>query len=127
MPYKRFIEIGRVVLVTFGPDKGKLCTVVDVIDENRILVDGPSSITGVHHQPMTLTRVMLTDYKVAVLRNARQKALVAAWEEADISAKWAASSWAKKLANKSKREAMSDFDRFEVMVARKKRAAAMAK
>lgn len=124
MPYKRFVEIGRVVLVTYGPEKGKLCTIVDVIDENRVLVDGPVTITGVHHQPMTIKRVMLTDYKVAITRNARQTTLVRAWEEADVMAKWSASSWAKKLANKQKRASMTDFDRFEVMLARKKLSAA---
>jgi large subunit ribosomal protein L14e len=125
MPYKRFIEIGRVVLITFGPDKGKLCTIVDIIDENRLLVDGPMSVTGVHHQQIPIKRVMLTEYKVSVMRNARQKALISAWEEADVMAKWSASSWAKKLENKTKRAAMTDFDRFEVMLARKARSAAM--
>jgi len=127
MPYKRFVEIGRVCLVSFGPEKGKLCTIVDVIDENRVLVDGPVSVTGVHHQAMPIKRVMLTDFKVAVTRNARQTTLTRAWEEADVMAKWNASSWAKKLADKSKRANMSDFDRFEVMLARKQRAAAMKK
>ncbi|KAJ1639665.1 ribosomal protein L14-domain-containing protein [Pavlovales sp. CCMP2436] len=125
MPYKRFVELGRVCLVTYGPDKGKLCTIVDVIDHNRVLVDGPSSITGIHHQPMPIKRLMLTDLKVATTRNARQTALIRAWEEADVLTKWNGSSWAKKLADKQKRAAMSDFDRFEVMVARKTRAAAM--
>lgn len=125
MPYKRMVEIGRVALVTFGPDAGKLCTIIDVIDENRVLVDGPVSITGVHHQEIGFKRLMLTDFKVEVKRNARQKALTTAWEEADVMAKWSATAWAKKLENKKKRAAMSDFDRFEVMLARKKRAAAM--
>ena len=125
MPYKRFVELGRVALVSYGPDKGKLCTIIDVIDENRVLVDGPVSITGVQHQPMTIKRLSLTDYKVTVPRNARQKALIAAWEEADVMSKWLATSWAKKLSNKTKRTAMTDFDRFEVMIARKKRTAAL--
>jgi len=127
MPYKRFVEIGRVALVNYGPDKGKLCTIVDVVDENRVLVDGPMPITGVHHQAVPIKRLALTDFKVDVKRNARQKTLLAAWEEGDVMAKWQQSSWAKKIENKQKRIAMSDFDRFEVMLAKKKRTAAMAK
>lgn len=123
MPYKRFVEIGRVCLLTYGPDKGKLCTIVDIVDENRVLVDGPVAITGVHHHALPIKWMMLTDLKVDVKRNARQTSLTRAWEEADVLAKWSASSWAKKLADKSKRAAMSDFDRFEVMIARKKLAA----
>ena len=35
-PYKKFVEVGRVAYNAFGSDKGKLCTIVDVIDENRV-------------------------------------------------------------------------------------------
>ena len=48
MGFKRFVEIGRVAVISYGPDSGKLCTIVDVIDHNRVLVDGPAAITGVH-------------------------------------------------------------------------------
>jgi hypothetical protein len=34
--YKRFVEIGRVVLVNNGPDAGKLAVIVDVLDQNRV-------------------------------------------------------------------------------------------
>merc|ERR550514_1082187 len=39
----------------------------------------------------------------------------------EVLKKWAASAWAKKLANKKARSAMSDFDRFKLMLAKKKR------
>lgn len=34
--YKRFIEVGRVGLISHGPDSNKLCTIVDVLDETRV-------------------------------------------------------------------------------------------
>lgn len=34
--FKRFVEIGRVAYVAFGPHEGKLVTIVDVIDQNRV-------------------------------------------------------------------------------------------
>ena len=43
MPFSRYVEIGRVAYVAHGDDKGKLVTIVDVIDQNRALVDGPCS------------------------------------------------------------------------------------
>jgi len=61
------------------------------------------------------------------MRNARQKTLVKAWEDGDIMIKWEASSWAKKLATKKKRAKLTDFDRFKVMVTKKKRSAIIAK
>lgn len=36
MVYKRMVEIGRVVYVAKGEDDGKLATIVDVVDGNRV-------------------------------------------------------------------------------------------
>lgn len=36
--YKRLVEIGRVALINSGPDEGKLCVIVDVVDQNRVSV-----------------------------------------------------------------------------------------
>jgi large subunit ribosomal protein L14e len=36
MPFTRFVEVGRVALVNFGPDTGKLCTIIDIIDGKRV-------------------------------------------------------------------------------------------
>ncbi|PQQ17246.1 putative 60S ribosomal protein L14 [Prunus yedoensis var. nudiflora] len=38
MPFKRYVEIGRVALVNYGEDYGKLVVIVDVLDQNRALV-----------------------------------------------------------------------------------------
>ena len=37
--FTRFVEIGRVVLVNYGPDCGKLATVIDVVDGNKVRCD----------------------------------------------------------------------------------------
>merc|ERR1739838_395679 len=42
MVYSRFVEAGRVALVTNGTESGKLVVIVDVIDINRVLVDNPT-------------------------------------------------------------------------------------
>ena len=127
MPFKRYMEVGRVVLVNYGPDAGKLATVVDIVDQNGCLIDGPEELTGVSRQVIPFSRVALTDFTVKIQRNARQKTLKAKWAEADVLAKWEASRWAKKLATKKKRAALSDFDRFKVMVAKKQKTEIIAK
>ncbi len=38
--YKRFAEVGRVVLIQYGPDVGKLATIVDIVDQNRVRNEG---------------------------------------------------------------------------------------
>lgn len=126
MGFSRYVEVGRVVLITYGPDAGKLATVIDVVDQNKCLVQGPEEITGVKRQVIPYRRIALTDLTVKIQRSARAKQLKAAWAEGDTLAKWEGSSWAKKLDGKSKRAALSDFDRFKVMVAKKQKSRIIA-
>ncbi|CAM9788889.1 unnamed protein product, partial [Ectocarpus sp. 12 AP-2014] len=123
--FTRFVEIGRVVLVNYGPDEGKLAVILDVADNNKALIEGPD--TGVPRQLIPFKRLALTDFKLPIQRNARIGTIKAAAKEADLYAKWEASSWAKKKAKKVKRAQMTDFDRFKVMVARKQKSAIIAK
>ena len=127
MGFSRFVEAGRVALINFGPDEGKLCTIVDFVDQNKCLVDGPFSVTGVSRKVVSFSRLALTDFVVKIERGARGKAVVDAWKEEDILAKWEATPWAKKLAKRKKRASLSDFDRFKVMVAKKQKTEIIAK
>ena len=124
--FKRFVEVGRVVLINYGPDAGKLATIIDIVDQNKCLIDGPFEITGVNRQVISYTRIALTDFTVKIQMNARQKTLKKAWAEADTMAKWEATSWAKKLSSKKKRANLNDFSRFKVMVAKKQKASIIA-
>ena len=36
MPFTRFVEVGRVALINYGPECGKLCTIIDVVDAKRV-------------------------------------------------------------------------------------------
>ncbi|KAH8057501.1 hypothetical protein JL722_6578 [Aureococcus anophagefferens] len=83
------------------PDEGKLATIIDIVDGNKCLVDGPATKTGVARQVILQARA-LTDIVVKIPKK-RQKTLNKAWDGADVLAKWDASSWAKKLAAKKKR------------------------
>eukprot|EP00736_Rhodelphis_marinus_P012592 Rmarinus@m.15285 len=119
MPFSRFVEIGRVCLVNYGDDAGKLCAIIDVLDQNRVLVSGPAG--GLVRQEHTVKRLSLTDLTVKVPRGARVGTLTKAWKKADIDNKWKTSSWGKKLAARETKANMTDFDRFKVMLARKAR------
>ncbi|KAL3940621.1 MAG: hypothetical protein SGBAC_004877 [Bacillariaceae sp.] len=127
MPFNRYVEVGRVVLINFGPETGKLATVIDIVDQNKCLIDGPAEITGVSRQVISYSRIALTDLTVKIQRNARNKTLKKAWEEADTMNKWESSSWAKKLSSKKKRANLSDFGRFKAMVARKQKSEIISK
>ena len=121
---ERFPEPGRLALITYGPCAGKMCTIVDIVDQKRVVVDGPEKLTGVRRHMMPLRRLSLTDQKTTIPRGAREKTLKKALAKENTMATWEKTSWAKKVNSKKARAAMSDFDRFKLMVARKKLAQA---
>eukprot|EP00744_Colponema_vietnamica_P000134 GILI01000253.1.p2 GENE.GILI01000253.1~~GILI01000253.1.p2 ORF type:complete len:135 (+),score=41.95 GILI01000253.1:64-468(+) len=125
MPFSRFVEIGRVVLVNYGPDAGKLAVIIDVIDQNRAFVECPA--TGVLRQQIPFNRLALTDIKLDIPRSPRSGTLAKMWAKGDVLSKWEKTSWAQKLARRTTRANLSDFERFKVMVLRKKRSAAVKK
>ena len=127
MSFTRFVEIGRVVMINYGEDAGKLGTIVDVVDNGRALVDGPTAVTGMTRKIVPFKRLALTDFKVKIGRNARQKALNKAWAADDIKAKWDASSWAKKISAQKKRASTNDFGRFRAMLLKKKKSKLLKK
>ncbi|KAI8082737.1 ribosomal protein L14-domain-containing protein [Halteromyces radiatus] len=107
--FKRQVEIGRVVLL----DNGKLAVIVEIIDHNRALIDGPT--TGVARQAFPYRRLTLTPLVVKGLpRGAGQKTVKKYFEKADILANWEKSAWAQKIQTRQVRAGLSDFDRFKV-------------
>ncbi|GAA0149428.1 ribosomal protein [Lithospermum erythrorhizon] len=118
MPFKRYVEIGRVALVNFGKDYGKLVVIVDVIDQNRALVDSPDMIRS----QMNFKRLTLTDITIDIKRSPNKKVLIAAMEAADVKNKWDNSSWGRKLTVQKRRASLNDFDRFKIMLAKIKKA-----
>merc|ERR1719498_2026159 len=125
--FDRFVEPGRLALITHGPCAGKMCTIVDIVDQRRVIVDGPEKETGVRRHMMPIRRLSLTDFKSEIPRAAREKTLKKALAKDGVMKKWGETAWAKKLAAKKVRSEMNDFERFKLMVARKKRSAEVKK
>ncbi|XP_021841940.2 60S ribosomal protein L14-1 [Spinacia oleracea] len=121
MPFKRYVEIGRVALVNYGNDYGRLVVIVDVLDQNRVLVDAPDMVRG----QMNLKRLSLTDIKVEIEKSPNKKTLVEAMETADVKNKWENCSWGRKLIVQKRRAALNDFDRFKIMTAKIKKSGAV--
>merc|ERR1711924_278364 len=117
MGFTRLVQNGRICLINYGPDAGKLVAVCDVIDGSKALVYGPTA--GVARQVMGYKRLSLTDIKIDIGRGARKGTVDKAWEAADVDAQWAACSWGKKMAARKAKASANDFDRFQKMVAKK--------
>ena len=68
--YKKFIQPGRVAYINYGKDLGKVVIIVDIADERRVLVDGPT--TSFPRVLYPVKRLTLTNLKVTgVLKGAR--------------------------------------------------------
>jgi large subunit ribosomal protein L14e len=80
---RRYVEIGRVVLVNYGPEYGKLLVISDVVDQNRALVDHPDET----RRQMNFKRLALTPYKIEIPRLAKKKVLKEALDESGRVAK----------------------------------------
>ncbi|XP_059431978.1 large ribosomal subunit protein eL14z-like [Corylus avellana] len=113
----RYVEIGRVALVNYGKEYGRLVVIVDVIDQNWALVDNPDMV----RTKINLKRLSLTDFKIDIKRVPKKKTLIEAMEAADVKNKWENSSWGRKLIVQKRRASLTDFDRFKLMLAKIKK------
>jgi len=116
------VEIGRIVLINYGPDAGKIGTIIDIVDQNKALIDGPAEITGVSRQVLNFRSMALTPLVVPIPRAVRPSTLAKALAKAKTLESWNASNWARKLAKQHIRSNLSDFDRFRSMVSHKAKA-----
>lgn len=104
-------------MIKQGKDAGKLACVIEVIDLNRVLIQGPA----VARQPFLIKNTDLTSFKIAMPRGARTKTFTKVWTASGVEAKFAETAVAKKLAQRAIRKNLTDFDRFKVMLAQKKK------
>lgn len=112
MPIKHLVEIGRIAYVGYGRNAGKPVAIVDVIDQNRALVDGPCS--KVTRQPIRFKRLRLTKLKLSFDHSAPTKVVKKEWEKNEITKKWMESFQFKQLLSDKRRKDLSDLGRFKV-------------
>ncbi|XP_064641153.1 large ribosomal subunit protein eL14-like [Lineus longissimus] len=118
MVFNKLVELGRVGYIAYGPDSGKLCAIVNIIDQNRAHVDGPQ----IKRQSINFKELHLTSFVIPnVAYGCRNGTLMKKWTAEKIDEKWAETTWAKKIANKALRAKLGDFDRFKLMKAKQYR------
>lgn len=77
-------------------------------------MDGPCS--GVKRQAIGFSKLSLTDFKIKISRSAREKQLRKAYEAANVGTKWAQTAWARRIMKKTRRQELTDFDRYKLKV-----------
>mmetsp|Transcript_3062 Transcript_3062/g.7174 ORF Transcript_3062/g.7174 Transcript_3062/m.7174 type:complete len:125 (+) Transcript_3062:411-785(+) len=114
MNFGKFIEIGRIITVNYGPSRGKIAVIVDIIDKNRCLIDGPSG-----RQMINLKRVTPSKFKFSINRKSSTNKIHQLFLENKIEKKWFNSRWGKKVLRVKKKENFSDFENFKFMIGKK--------
>lgn len=112
MPIKHLVEIGRIAYISYGRNAGKPVAIVDVIDSNRALVDGPCS--KVTRQPIRFKRLRLTKHKINFDHSAPSRVVAREWEKNEITKKWKEGFQFRQLLADKRRKDLSDLGRFKV-------------
>jgi len=116
-----FFEVGRICSINYGPDNGKICVILDFVDTTRALIDGPKSETGVARQTIPFKRLSITPIKIKCNKALPTGKLIKIFKESKVLEKWEKLPWAKKKKRNEIRANLTDFERFKVMVLKKKR------
>jgi large subunit ribosomal protein L14e len=91
---------------------------VDVIDQTHALVDGPT--THVARQSLSFRRLTLTDFKIKIPHSIRTGGLKRALAKQDVITQFRQSSWGQRLSERGAKRNQTDFDRFKLMIAKKR-------
>lgn len=88
------------------------------INSEKVLIDGVDCV----RRDICLSHVELTPLLIEKLpRGAGTKAVIKKWKLADIDNKWAGSSWCKRLEVRNRRRNLTDFEKFELMILKKRK------
>mmetsp|Transcript_1001 Transcript_1001/g.2182 ORF Transcript_1001/g.2182 Transcript_1001/m.2182 type:complete len:131 (+) Transcript_1001:854-1246(+) len=111
---RNFIEIGRIIFVNFGPSYGKIGLVVDILDKNRCMIDGP---TG--RQIINIKRIKPTKLKIKIGRGLNSSDVYHTLISKDIIRYWEKSNWSKKNRKIEKKKSFTDYQKFKFMLGKK--------
>jgi large subunit ribosomal protein L14e len=133
MGFKAFVQVGRAVLITTGPESGKLGVIgnpspiplvspiytdniaftVEIISDKSVLIDGPKD--GASRQVINLSSLQILPIVLPKFpRGARTVTVTKKWAAAGVETAFAKTRIAKVLAVREKRSQLNDFDRFVV-------------
>ena len=109
MPYTQFVEVGRIAVINYGELVDKLCVIVDVVDDKRVLIDVLDS--DAPRQTIPVLRLKLTDFVAKIERAAAPEAV--AKEAKPLADQFYQTKWGKKLIADHNKAQLNDFQRFK--------------
>ena len=80
----KVFDVGRVWVKIAGKEAGKMCVVVDIVDERFVIVTGPKSLTGVKRRRTNVKHLEPTEYKIEISKGASDEEVAKAIEAAGL-------------------------------------------
>lgn len=121
MVANNYVRVGRLVRILRGPRQNKVGVIADIVDGNRVVVENPSDSKMWRHV-QNLRNVEPLKFSVGLSRNADKKAITAALDSSKVLAKWGKSRKALSLAASANLANSTDFERYQLRVAKRSRA-----
>lgn len=116
-----YIKAGRLVRIVRGPRANKVGVITDIIDANRILVCNPADKKMWLHV-QNLTNVVPTKFSCGTKRGASMKDVKEALTAKKTLEKYASTKVATAIASQAAIANSTDFERYQVRVAKRSRA-----
>ena len=107
------VNLGRVVLVNYGPLSGKLAVIVDIVNSTKVVIDGPT--LGVPRNVISNKRLTLTKFSIPEVTPETSskdlEKLVAAFK---VTERFEKTGLGQKIKKQDRRAKLTDFERFKV-------------
>lgn len=110
------MQVGRVARINYGPLEGKLATIVDIINDKRVLIDGEN----ISRQVIPIRRLQLTKQVLKIGRGVTSGKLRKTIAKEGVQKNFESSTLGKSFASQARRQQLTDFERFKALVLRRK-------
>lgn len=113
------MEIGRVVYINYGSLVGKIAVVVELVNKNRVIVSAPGM--GVPRTLISNRRLELTKFRVPnVAFGIKEGELKKQIDAFGLQKRFNETARGQKILKQQRRANLTDFERFKVLVLKRK-------
>jgi len=113
-----YVRVGRLVRILRGPRQDKVGVILDIVDANRAIVANPTDPKMWRHV-QNLKNVEPLKFAVPISRNAGKKEVATALTTKKSLEKWGKTKKAAKIAATSALANSTDFERYQLRVAKR--------
>jgi len=121
MVNSNYVKVGRLVRILRGPRADKVGIITSIVDTNRVLVENPGE-KGMWRHVQSVKNIEPSALSVTVSTNASTKDVKAALAKKKILESWAKTGKAKSIASTKALANSSEFERYQLRVAKRQRA-----